>query len=207
MHTPFGVLFSFPLWYYCAYRSWFVFSLGGCFPPSSPSHCQSQVLCLSHNLVFEQSTGLSPFTVCLSSQLRLRIEIRVAYAKANPTSPLPFWSAIRFGLSRVGSPLLTGSQLILFSLLLLRCFRSQRFAFPKRNKRCLEGIPLTIDSHSGISRIKGCLRFPGAYRSSPRPSSPYQAKPSTIQRLRVGWLTSPTNACANPCMAIITGRP
>ena len=38
----------------------------------------------------------------------------------------------------------------------------------------------------GNLRIEGCLRLPGAYRSLPRPSSPSQAKPFTIQRRCVG---------------------
>ena len=34
-HTPFGALCNFPSRYVVCYRSWVVFSLGGCFPPTS----------------------------------------------------------------------------------------------------------------------------------------------------------------------------
>lgn len=48
----------------------------------------------------------------------------------------------------------------------------------------LAAIPVSYTSF-GHPRIKGCMLLPEAYRSLPRPSSPSQAKSSTIRRLCV----------------------
>jgi hypothetical protein len=66
---------------------------------------------MQHNHELEQATGLSPYFVCLSRQVRPR-DLKVVYAECEPHISQPFRVRIRFGLSRVGSPLLAGSQLI-----------------------------------------------------------------------------------------------
>jgi hypothetical protein len=60
-----------------------------------------------------------------------------------------------------------------------------RVCVPCGTRGCLAAVPLDYNPF-GHLRIEGCLRLPGAYRSLPRPSSPYQAKPFTIQRRCVG---------------------
>jgi hypothetical protein len=82
-------------------------------------------------------------------------------------------AAIRFGLCRFRSPLLTVSQLISFPL------ATQMFPFaevhvPQREREKPEG-----SSHEvafGNPRINRCMLLPEAYRSLPRPSS--SSKPS-----------------------------
>jgi hypothetical protein len=86
----------------------------------------------------------------------------------------------RFGLSRVRSPLLTGSILFLF-LRILRCFTSPRVALSglcihpevTPNYRCWV-FPF------GDLRIKACVPLPEDFRSLLRPSSPDDAKASII---------------------------
>ena len=67
-------------------------------------------------------------------------------------------------------------------LRLLRCFTSPGFAL----MRYLIHTPITEHYPCwvfpfGHLRIKGCLHLPEAYRSLPRPSSPINAKASTVR--------------------------
>jgi hypothetical protein len=50
-HTPFGALCNFPSRYIVCYRSWVVFSLGGCFPPSSLAIDEAKYSALSTTAV------------------------------------------------------------------------------------------------------------------------------------------------------------
>lgn len=85
-----------------------------------------------------------------------------------------------FGLTRFRSPLLTGSILFLF-LRLLRCFTSPRVALPGL---CIHpGVTPYYRCWVfpfGVPRIKACVPLPEDYRSLLRPSSPDDAKASTI---------------------------
>jgi hypothetical protein len=88
--------------------------------------------------------------------------------------------AIRFGLFRVRSPLLTES--LLFSLPPgTEMVHFPGFALPAL---CIQTGVVRHDSYGvapfGNHRINACLRLPDAYRSLLRPSSPLSAKASTV---------------------------
>ena len=86
-----------------------------------------------------------------------------------PITPhLPY--GIQFALFRVQSPLLTESLLVSFPA---GTKMLQFPAFPILTDRPKgQEVPL------GNPMIYGCMRLPWAYRSLPRPSSAFQAKPS-----------------------------
>ena len=86
----------------------------------------------------------------------------------------------RFGLIRVRSPLLTESLLLFFP------GGTEMVHFPPfaSSELCVHSGMTGHDpcrvSPFGHPRIKACLRLPEAYRSLPRPSSPFCAKASTV---------------------------
>ena len=165
------------------YRSWVVFSLGGCFPPSSLATAKARYSAHQRNHELEQPTGLSPFFVCLSRQVRPRV-LKVACAGCELYISQPFRARIRFGLSRVRSPLLSGISIDFFSSW-YSDVSFPRVCVPCGTQGCLAAAPVDWTPFGNL-RIDGCLRLPGAFRSLPRPSSPSQAKPFTIQRRCVG---------------------
>jgi hypothetical protein len=69
--------------------------------------------------------------------------------------------------------------------LLLRCFRSQRFTFPKGNRRSPEGILLRSRIRESSDQQMHALTRGISQLATP--FFVFQAKPSTIQRQRVGW--------------------
>jgi hypothetical protein len=88
--------------------------------------------------------------------------------------------AIRFGLFRVRSPLLTESRLISLPR------GTEMVHFPRfaPTTLCIQIVVVRHDS-DGVSpfgnlRINACLPLPEAYRRLPRPSSPLCAKASTV---------------------------
>ena len=102
-------------------------------------------------------TGLSPFSVWLSSQLQLRKDW-VANATSTPHIPDTLLHQVRFGLFRFRSPLLTVSQLISFPL------GTQMFPFPQvhvpqREQEKPRRVPPT-KSHSGILGSTDACSYP-----------------------------------------------
>lgn len=162
------------------YRSWVVFSLGGCFPPIFPSHCQGQVLCLQHDLGPVQPTWVSHSVPCLSRQVRPDGS-RVAYAEGEPHISITFRRRIRFGPSRFRSPLLTGSQLISLPPG-TQMFPSPGFAFLAERGDALRQSP-QIGIHSGISGSKDACASPeliAAYRALLRHTKPSHSPYSVV---------------------------
>ena len=110
-------------------------------------------------------TGLSPSMVCHSRQLRHPF-LRLYGSPATPHLPY----GIRFALFRVRSPLLTESLLVSFPA------GTKMLQFP--------AFPILTDRPEGQEvpfghpMFHGCMRLAWAYRSLPRPSSAFQAKPS-----------------------------
>ena len=87
----------------------------------------------------------------------------------------------RFGLFPVRSPLLGESRLISFPGGTEMChfppFRLTRLWI---QRAVTEGYSVGFP-HSEIPGSSACLQLPGAYRSLPRPSSPTDAKASTVR--------------------------
>ena len=155
------------------YRSWVVFSLGGCFPPIFPSHCQGQVLCLQHDLGPFRPTWVSHFVPRLSSRVR-PIGPRVAHAEGEPHISLAISAKDSVWALPVSLAATSGISVDFSS-----CWYSD-VSFPSVRDPCgspgrLAAIPVGYHPF-GHPRIKRCMRLPGAYRSLPRPSSP--PKPS-----------------------------
>ena len=74
-----------------------------------------------------------------------------------------------------------GNRNFFLFLRLLRWFSSPRLPEETMNSFLRDaGLPHRV-SPFGHLRIKSCLHLPGAYRSLPRPSSPIDAKASTIR--------------------------
>ena len=115
-------------------------------------------------------------------------------------------AAIRFGLCRFRSPLLTVSQLISFPLG-TQMFPFPRFTFPKGTGKNPKAFSYEVAF--GNPRFNRCMLLPEAYRSLPRPSS--SSKPShppnsvsasddyiideRIRNLCTTIITSGTDAC------------
>ncbi len=119
------------------------------------------------------ATGLLPSLVGLSKPL--------AYCSSSKkTSYNPEEHALRFGLFRVRSPLLTESRLISLPR------GTEMVHFPRfaSSTLCIQ-VVITRHDSGGVApfrnpRIKACLPLPEAYRCLPRLSSPLCAKASTV---------------------------
>src|SRR5262249_19144127 len=86
----------------------------------------------------------------------------------------------RFRLFPVRSPLLGKSRTCFLFLELLRCFSWLRWPYTAMDSPCTgEGLPRRV-SPFGHRRVEACLQLTAAFRSLPRPSSPADAKASTI---------------------------
>ena len=128
-------------------------------------------------------TGLSPPAGPLSSRLRLGSQVRAAPCRAASMAAQPRWrvgcsphARHRFGLVRVRSPLLAELFLLLG---VLRCFSSpgsppSAYIF-SGGCRPITGGGLPHSDTPGSTRAQP---LPGAFRSSPRPSSACDAKAS-----------------------------
>jgi hypothetical protein len=132
-------------------------------------------------------TGLSPAPVPLSIGFG-----RHAGAKRGPTTPAPKG---RFGLSRFRSPLLTGSRLISLppgtEMFQFPGFASATYIFScgyDKTLRPCRGFP-----HSDIPVSQPGWRLLRAFRGLPRPSSPPDAKASTMYPSQLGHLCSPSS--------------
>ena len=133
-------------------------------------------------------TGLSPSLASLSRAVLLEFPPRPHLGrtpvKTDPTTPstqrMRAYTCRWFGLFPFRSPLLRES------LLLSLPRGTEMFQFPRFALRglCIQPAVTGHDprrvSPFGNLRISGCLHLTGAFRSLPRPSSPSDAKASTI---------------------------
>ncbi len=139
----------------------------------------------SHHL---SPTGLSPSVVSLSRTVRLGVTF-VTLRPSQHSGPIESrntrrtthagFHAAGFRLFPVRSPLLRKSRFLSLPEV-LRCFSSLvRSPETMYSARRDAGLPQRVAPFGNL-RINGCLHLPGAYRSLPRPSSPSDAKASTI---------------------------
>ena len=164
------------------YRSWFVFSLGGCFPPSSRATAKARYSAFrttsssnslkDYHLILSAFPGKFDRTTSGLHMLR-RTPHLPALSGKDSVWTLPRWVAPTDGIS------------VDFSSSWYSDVSFPRVCVPCGTRGCLAAVPSDWNPFGNL-RIEGCLRLPGAYRSLPRPSSPYQAKPFTIQRRCVG---------------------
>jgi hypothetical protein len=182
------------------YRSWVVFSLGGCFPPIFPSHCQGQVLCPQHDLGPFRPTWVSHFVPRLSSRVRPKGP-RVAHAEGEPHISTTFRWRIRFGLSRFRSPLVTGSHLI-FLPAGTQMFPSPAFAILSDHQDALRQSRWVIP-HSEIPGSTDACASPGLIAAC----HVLRRHPSQVIHHTASVHTDeyniPADACANPMHGLI----
>lgn len=165
------------------YRSWVVFSLGGCFPPSSLATAKARYSALRTT---SSSNGLQDyhlFSSAFPGKVRPhtgpgsyslgRTPHLPALSGKDSVWAVPLWVAPTHGIS------------VDFSSSWYSDVSFPRVCVPCGTRGCLAAVPMDWTPF-GYLRIEECLRLPGAYRSLPRPSSPSQAKPFTIRRLCVG---------------------
>ena len=168
-----GVLFAFPSRYSCTIGSGLVFSLGSWStrirtgflvprPTQAPHHGG---ILISH-------TGLSPSSAALSGAFRYESPcFTPRVIPMRPYNP----GLLRFGLLRVRSPLLAESLLI-SSPRLLRWFTSPGLAPAHYFIHALRCTPRGVRvTPFGNLRVSGCVLLSAAFRSLPRPSSPYRS--------------------------------
>ena len=168
-HSPPGVLFTFPSRYSFTIGHRGVFRLGGWSPQL---HAEFHVFRATRDPTrgrTRSTTGLSPSVAGRSRPLRLRV-VHPYKVVPQPRGGMP----PRFGLVPVRSPLLGESRLISVPP------GTEMFQFP--GLAPLRVTPLTRRrvapfGHPGITV---CVPLPQAYRSLPRPSSPLDAKASTV---------------------------
>ena len=164
------------------YRSWVVFSLGGCFPPSSLATAKARY---SARSTTSSSNSLQDYHLLSSafpgkfghafsgSYMLMRTPHLPTLSRRDSVWALPCWVAPTNGIS------------VDFSSSWYSDVSFPRVCVPCGTQGCLAAVPVDW-TQFGYLRIEDCLRLPGAYRSLPRPSSPSQAKPFTIQRRCVG---------------------
>jgi hypothetical protein len=111
-HTPFGALCNFPSRYVVCYRSWVVFSLGGCFPPCSLATAKARYSAFCTTSVPTCLRGYHTLFPGFPAEFGYWSQGRIC--SGEPHISPDFHQGIRFGPSRFRSPLLTGSQLISF---------------------------------------------------------------------------------------------
>ncbi len=134
-------------------------------------------------------TGPSPCIARLSSRVQLTQCFVTPWWVYGPTRSLPqplddnahTLTSPRFGLFPVRSPLLRESLLISLpqgtEMINFPWFASQILCVQIRDPAA---TPQWV-APFGNPRIKACSQLPGAYRSRPRPSSPLDAKASTVR--------------------------
>ena len=184
------MLFTFPSRYWCAIGHQQVFSLGG-WSPRIPTGCHVSRGTWVPRLGSPHGLSYRTFTFCGEPFQTLRLPGGLFTppphrdeAQRSPATPTPqraraiTWC--RFGLFPFRSPLLRESRLLSFP------WGTEMFQFPQFAFARLWIRPATIPHDRdrvapfGNPRIDVCVRLPGAYRSLPRPSSPADAKASTV---------------------------
>ncbi len=185
-----GVLFTFPSRYWFTIGHQQVFSLGG-WSPRIPtgfhvscgtwvSRAKSPVPLFYRAITF---CGRSFQIVQLGTRF-VTLQLRRIRARRDPSTPVAQRTRAitrhRFGLFPFRSPLLRESRLLSFPR------GTEMFQFPRFASSGLWIHPAMVRHDSdrvspfGHPRIGVCLRLPEAYRSLPRPSSPADAKASTV---------------------------
>ena len=184
------------------YRSWVVFSLGGCFPPSflaidKARYSAFRTTSFSNSLLdYHHLSSAFPgkFDRASSGSHMLRRTPHLpALSGKDSVWADPFSLAANNGIS------------IDFSSSWYSNVFFPMVCVPFGTSECLAAVPIDWTPFGNL-RIEECLRLPGAYRSLPRPSSPSQAKAihHTASLCRM-ILTSPADACANPMHGNIAG--
>jgi hypothetical protein len=184
------------------YRSWVVFSLGGCFPPSflaidKARYSAFRTTSFSNSLLdYHHLSSAFPgkFDRASSGSHMLRRTPHLqTLSGMDSVWADPFSLAANNGIS------------IDFSSSWYSNVFFPMVCVPRGTPECLAAVPIDWTPFGNL-RIEECLRLPGAYRSLPRPSSPSQAKAihHTASLCRM-ILTSPADACANPMHGIIAG--
>ncbi len=185
-----GVLFTFPSRYWFTIGHQRVFSLGGRSPQIPTGFhvsCGTWVSCTKSPipLLYRAITFCGrPFQTV---QLRMRFVTLRPHrirARQDPATPMAqrtrAMTRQRFRLIPFRSPLLGESQLLSLPR------GTEMFQFPRLASTGLCIHPEMIRHNSdrvspfGHPRISVCVRLPEAYRSLPRPSSPADAKASTV---------------------------
>ena len=185
-----GVLFTFPSRYWFTIGHQQVFSLGGWSPriltgfhvscDTWVSRTKSPVPLLYRAVTFY---GRSFQIIRLGTRF-ITLQPRRIGAGRDPSTPMAQRTRAitrhRFGLFPFRSPLLRESRLLSFPR------GTEMFQFPRfaSSGLCIHPAMVRHDSDRvspfGHPRIGVCLRLPEAYRSLPRPSSPADAKASTV---------------------------
>lgn len=148
------------------YRSWFVFSLGGCFPPPSRATAKARYSAFrttsfsnslqDYHLVLSAFPGKFDRTSPGLHMLRRTPHLSALSGKDSVwTDPLSL--AVNNGIS------------IDFSSSWYSDVSFPRVCVPCGTRGCLAAVLLDWTPFGNL-RIEGCLRLPGAYRSLPRPS-------------------------------------
>ena len=185
-----GVLFTFPSRYWFTIGHQRVFSLGGWSPrihtgfhvscDTWVSRTKSPVPFVYRAITFSGR----PFQIVQLGTGFLTLQLLRIGAQRDPSTPLAqrtrAMTRQRFGLFPFRSPLLRESRLLSVPR------GTEMFQFPRFASSGLWIHPAMIRHDSdrvspfGHPRIGVCLRLPEAYRSLPRPSSPADAKASTV---------------------------
>jgi hypothetical protein len=148
-----------------------VFSLGGCFPPSSLAIDEASYSGLSTTSLPACLQEYHLLFCAIPGNFGYWSQGRICWAE-HYISP-HFRAGIRFGLSRFRSPLITGSHLISLPAG-TQMFPSPAFArLSAHRSACATAVDCTP---FGYLWIVDCMHLPRAYRGLPRPSSP--PKPS-----------------------------
>ena len=148
-----------------------MFSLGGCFPPSSLANDEASYSALSTTSLPARLQDYNLLLCAISGNFGSWSQGRICWGEHYISRP--FRAGIRFGLTRFRSPLLTGSQLISLPAG-TQMFPSPAFArLTAHRSACATSVDYTP---FGYLWIVDCMRLPRAYRGLPRPSSP--PKPS-----------------------------
>ena len=129
------------------YRSWVVFSLGGCFPPSSLANDEASYSALSTTSLPARLQDYNLLLCAISGNFGYWSQGRICWGEHYISRP--FRARIRFGLTRFRSPLLTGSQLISLPAG-TQMFPSPAFACLAAHRSALRQLRW-IGLHSGIS--------------------------------------------------------
>ncbi len=185
-----GVLFTFPSRYWFTIGHQRVFSLGGRsprIPTGFHVSCGTWVSC-SKSLILLLYRAITfygrPFQIVQLSMRFVTLRPRRIGIRQNPSTPMAQRTRAitrhRLGLIPFRSPLLRESLLLSFPR------GTEMFQFPRLASSGLCIHPAMIRHNSdrvspfGHPRISVCVRLPEAYRSLPRPSSPADAKASTV---------------------------
>ena len=168
-HSPPGVLFTFPSWYYSAIGHQVVFSLGG-WSPLLPTRfhvpCGTLVPAARSSLSL---TGLLPSLVPLSNGLQLDTFDDLRRPSTPDVRRLPVWALPR-SLAATKRIVLTFFSSGYLDVSVHRVPSAKLWIH-----FTVTGFYTCRVSPFGHLRINACLQLPAAFRSLPRPSSALDA--------------------------------